>query len=77
MGLLYLGIEFAAPHFVRLTLIALAVLLACNAASRAEEKTIPPCREDGIPNSRARIDEARSALARVLPNAPNFGALAS
>lgn len=26
----------------------------------------------GIPNSRARIDEARSALARVLPNATRF-----
>ena len=26
----------------------------------------------GIPNSRARIDEARSALARVLPNATKF-----
>ncbi len=26
----------------------------------------------GIPNSRARIDEARSALAQVLPNATKF-----
>jgi Ca-activated chloride channel family protein len=58
-------------------------------AARAEEKTIPPCREDamvvfdasgsmsgnqtlGIPNSRARIDEARSALGQVLPNATKY-----
>ena len=89
MGWLFLGIPFAAPHFVRLTPITLAVLLACNAASRAEEKAIPSCREDamvvfdasgsmsgnetlGVPNSRSRIDEARSALARVLPNATKF-----
>ncbi|MGB6768370.1 MAG: hypothetical protein WBE50_09815, partial [Methyloceanibacter sp.] len=80
MGWLFPGIPFAAPHFVRLTPITLAVLLACNAASRAEEKAIPSCREDamvvfdasgsmsgnetlGVPNSRSRIDEARSALA--------------
>jgi Ca-activated chloride channel family protein len=78
-----------ARHIVRLTAIASAVLLACNSASRTEEKTIPPCHEDamivfdasgsmsgnetlGIPNSRARIDEARSALAQVLPNATKF-----
>jgi Ca-activated chloride channel homolog len=89
MGWLSLGIEFAAPHIMRLTPVTLAVLLACNATARAEEKTIPPCREDamvvfdasgsmsgnetlGIPNSRARIDEARSALAQVLPNATKF-----
>jgi Ca-activated chloride channel family protein len=88
MGWLSLGIEFAAPH-ARLTPVALALLLACNATSHAEEKTIPPCREDamvvfdasgsmsgnetlGIPNSRARIDEARSALAQVLPNATRY-----
>ena len=69
---------------VRLAAIVLAALLAGSATSRAEEKPIPPCREDamvvfdasgsmsgnetlGIPNSRARIDEARSALAQVLP----------
>ena len=63
--------------------MATGMLLACTSTSRAaEEKTIPPCREDamivfdgsgslsgnetlGIPNSRARIDEARSALAQV------------
>jgi Ca-activated chloride channel family protein len=82
------GIAFAL-YMVRLVAIVLAVLLASNATSRAEEKTIPPCREDamvvfdasgsmsgnetlGIPNSRARIDEARSALAQVLPNASKF-----
>ena len=74
---------------VRLAAIVLAVLLAGSAMPRAEEKPIPPCREDamvvfdasgsmsgnetlGIPNSRARIDEARSALAQVLPNATKF-----
>ena len=89
MGWLFLGIQFAAPQFVRLIPIFLAVILACNATSRAEEKTIPPCREDamvvfdasgsmsgnetlGVPNSRSRIDEARSALAQVLPNATKF-----
>jgi Ca-activated chloride channel family protein len=89
MGWLSLGIEFAAPHVARLARIALTVLLACNVTSSAEEKTIPPCREDamvvfdasgsmsgnetmGIPNSRAPIDEARSALAQVLPNATKF-----
>jgi Ca-activated chloride channel homolog len=82
------GIAFALC-MVRLATIILAVLLACNVTSRAEVKTIPPCREDamvvfdasgsmsgnetlGIPNSRARIDEARSALAQVLPNAAKF-----
>ena len=61
---------------VRLAAIVLAALLAGKAMPRAEEKPIPPCREDamvvfdasgsmsgnetlGIPNSRARIDEAR------------------
>ena len=94
MGWLSLGIRFAAPRIVRLTAIALAVLLACDVTSRAEEKTIPPCREDamvvfdasgsmsgnetlGIPNSRARIDEARSALAQVFRTPPNFVASAS
>jgi hypothetical protein len=74
---------------VRLAAIVLAALLAGKAMPRAEEKPIPPCREDamvvfdasgsmsgnetlGIPNSRARIDEARSALAQVLPNAAKF-----
>src|SRR6476469_7016644 len=89
MAWLSLCIEFAAPQIVRLTPIVFAVLMACNTTSRAEEKTIPPCREDamvvfdasgsmsgnetlGIPNSRARIDEARTALAQVLPNAAKF-----
>ena len=48
MGWLSLAIEFAALRIVRLTPIALAVLLACNATSHAEEKTIPPCREDAM-----------------------------
>jgi hypothetical protein len=100
------GIAFALC-MVRLATIILAVLLACNVTSRAEEKTIPPCREDamvrgrcighwleiefavalvprarsivfdasgsmsgnetlGIPNSRARIDEARSEVTRPM-----------
>src|SRR4029077_14896838 len=83
------GIEFAALRVLRLTAIASAVLLAGSATSRAEDKPIPPCREDamvvfdasgsmsgnetlGIPNSRARIDAERSALAQVLPNATKF-----
>src|SRR4029077_12352945 len=78
-----------ALHIVKLAAIASSVLVACKLTSSAEEKTIPPCREDamvvfdasgsmsgnetlGIPNSRARIDEARSALAQVLPNATKF-----
>ena len=48
MGLLYLGIEFAAPHFVRLTLIALTVLLAVNSAFCAEEKKPTACNEDAM-----------------------------
>jgi Ca-activated chloride channel homolog len=65
--------------------IALALLLACGFAARAEEGKAAPCRDDamivfdasgsmsgnqtlGIPNSQARIDEVRSALAQVLPN---------
>ena len=48
MGLLYLGIEFAAPHFVRLTLIALPVLLAFNSAFCAEEKKPTACNEDAM-----------------------------
>jgi hypothetical protein len=83
------GNDSTALHIVKLAAIASSVLVACNLTSSAEEKTIPPCREDamvvfdasgsmsgnetlGIPNSRARIDEARSALARVLPNATKF-----
>src|SRR3989304_2667966 len=81
------GIGSAALRLIRLTAIALAVLLACSvSASRAEERKPTPCNEDamivfdasgsmsgnqilGIPNSRARIDEVRSALAQVLPTA--------
>src|SRR6476620_10110181 len=83
------GNDSTALHIVKLAAIASSVLVACNLTSSAEEKTIPPCREDamvvfdasgsmsgnqvlGIPNSRARIDEARAALARVLPNATKY-----
>jgi Ca-activated chloride channel homolog len=90
MGLLSVRIELAGLRVLRGLAMATGMLLACTSTSRAaEEKTIPPCREDamivfdgsgsmsgnetlGIPNSRARIDEARSALAQVLPNATKF-----
>lgn len=77
-----------APHIVRRIALASAVLLACHSASRAEDKPPPCIDDAmivfdasgsmsgnqtlGIPNSRARIDEARSALAQVLPNATKF-----
>jgi Ca-activated chloride channel homolog len=83
------GMARAATSIFVLAAVASAGLVAGSSASRAEEKTIPPCHEDamivfdasgsmsgnetlGIPNSRARIDEARSALAQVLPNATKF-----
>ena len=80
----------AARHTFLLLIIALAALVACNAAAtRAEEKKPSPCNEDamivfdasgsmsgnqtlGIPNSRARIDEVRAALAQVLPSATKY-----
>jgi hypothetical protein len=87
MGCLPLGLEFAAPYIVRLPAIASALLIACTSASRAEEPQPSPCNEDamivfdasgsmagnvgqgsGIP----RIDEARHALAEVLPSATKF-----
>jgi Ca-activated chloride channel family protein len=78
----------AARRLVRLAAVAVALLLVGNVAARAEDKKPPCTDDAmivfdasgsmsgnqvlGIPNSRARIDEARAALARVLPNATKF-----
>jgi Ca-activated chloride channel family protein len=86
MGSPFLGI--AAPRIARSIVVAWALLLACHSALRAEDKPPPCIDDAmivfdasgsmsgnqtlGIPNSRARIDEARSALAQVLPNATKF-----
>ena len=89
MGWLSLGLEFAALYIGRLPAIALALLIACTSASRAEEPQPSPCNEDamivfdasgsmagnvgqGIGTTIPRIDEARHALAEVLPSATKF-----
>ena len=82
------GLAFAPVQFIGAAGLASALLLASNTASPEEEKKGPCTDDAmivfdasgsmsgnqtlGIPNSRARIDEARSALARVLPNASKW-----
>lgn len=82
------GIATAAIYLVGLASIAVTLAGNISATSAEEKKIPPCHEDAivvfdasgsmsgnqilGIPNSRARIDEARSALARVLPSATKF-----
>ena len=82
------GLAYAPVQFFGVAGLVAALLLASNPASPEEEKKGPCTDDAmivfdasgsmsgnqtlGIPNSRARIDEARAALARVLPNASKW-----
>jgi hypothetical protein len=79
------GIRFGAACSLRVAAIASVVLLVCPEGFAEEEKPGPCTEDAmivfdasgsmsgnqtlGIPNSRARIDEVRAALAQVLPTA--------
>jgi Ca-activated chloride channel family protein len=88
MGWLRRGPAFGPFRFAGIAGLASALLLASTPATPEEEKKGPCTDDAmivfdasgsmsgnqtlGIPNSRARIDEARSALARVLPTASKW-----
>jgi len=88
MDLQFLAPGTDARRRLKIGAVAAAVLLSSLGASQAEDKKPPCTEDAmivfdasgsmsgnqtlGIPNTRARIDEVRSALAQVLPSATRF-----
>ena len=88
MVLQFPGISFAAIQRIPLAILGLVLLLDCHASRAEDSKIPPCNEDAmivfdasgsmsgnqilGIPNSKARIDEVRSALAVVLPSAAKF-----